>query len=210
MKNAAGARQVAQPVPGRSAPGREALVETAMRLFGARGYAAVGMRELVAEAGVSLGLVRTHFGSKEGLREAVDAHALQAVQRLYASVLEDPAPLSLDSTARAAVAWGAENSELFAYIRMALLEVTPGSQALFDALYALMQSFVDGMDRLGRLQPRVDRDMVALFLLYDFLGAALVAPFGQKAFGMPMFDSRLVARRNLTMARLFTCGVFRE
>lgn len=168
------------------------------------------MRELVAEAGVSLGLVRTHFGSKEGLREAVDAHALAAVQRLYASVLEDPAPLSFDSTARAAVSWVAENSKIFAYIRMALLEVTPGSQALFGVLYALMQRFVDGMDRLGRLQPGVDRDTVALFLLYDFPGAALVSPFAAEAFGTPMFESRLVARRNLTMARLFTCGVFRE
>lgn len=38
----------------------------------------------------------------------------------------------------------------------------------------------------------------------------MAVAFGAKALGMPMFDSRLVARRNLTMARLFTRGVFRE
>ena len=50
-----------------------------MRLFAQRGAAAVTIREVAAEAGVSPSLVIHHYGSKEGLREAVDNRALALV-----------------------------------------------------------------------------------------------------------------------------------
>ena len=50
--------------------------ETAMRLFADRGAAAVTIREIAAAAGVSAGLVMHHYGSKDGLREAVDRRAV--------------------------------------------------------------------------------------------------------------------------------------
>jgi TetR/AcrR family transcriptional regulator, regulator of cefoperazone and chloramphenicol sensitivity len=49
--------------------------ETAMRLFAERGAAAVTVREIAA-AGVSAGLVIHHYGSKDGLKEAVDRRAV--------------------------------------------------------------------------------------------------------------------------------------
>ncbi|MFO0447973.1 MAG: TetR/AcrR family transcriptional regulator, partial [Pseudomonadota bacterium] len=67
--------------------GRQALVQAALKLFAERGFAGASIRDLAAEAGVSIGLVRTHFGSKDGLLEAVDAHALAAVEELYDGVL---------------------------------------------------------------------------------------------------------------------------
>lgn len=48
-----------------------ALIETATRLFAERGPAGVGVREIAAEAGVNHGLIHRHFGSKEGLLQAV-------------------------------------------------------------------------------------------------------------------------------------------
>src|SRR5690349_6626082 len=67
-----------------SAPGpddltaRAVIRNAALRLFGARGFDAVTVRQIAAEAGVSAALVVHHFGSKEGLRAAVDEHAAQA------------------------------------------------------------------------------------------------------------------------------------
>ena len=49
--------------------------EVAMRLFADRGAAAVTVREIAAAAGVSPGLVMHHYGSKDGLRDAVDRRA---------------------------------------------------------------------------------------------------------------------------------------
>lgn len=53
-----------------TAPAR--IRAAALKLFGEQGFRATTVRQIAAEAGVSTGLVIHHFGSKDGLREAVD------------------------------------------------------------------------------------------------------------------------------------------
>ena len=55
---------------------RAAIRDEALRLFAAQGPDAVTVRQVAAAAGVSPGLVMHHFGSKAGLRAAVDEHVL--------------------------------------------------------------------------------------------------------------------------------------
>lgn len=61
---------MAEPISDK-ADKRQVLVETAERLFAERGFEAVSVRELAAEAGVNVAMVSYYFGSKEGLFEAV-------------------------------------------------------------------------------------------------------------------------------------------
>jgi AcrR family transcriptional regulator len=51
---------------------RAAIRNATLRLFADRGPDAVSVRAIASEAGVSPALVLHHFGSKAGLREAVD------------------------------------------------------------------------------------------------------------------------------------------
>ncbi|MCZ8130439.1 MAG: TetR/AcrR family transcriptional regulator [Steroidobacteraceae bacterium] len=189
-------------------PGRQALIRAGLKLFAERGFAAASVRTLAAEAGVSIGLVRAHFGSKDGLRRAVDAHALGAVRELYDAILENEAPMSIDSAVRVAVDWVARNRAVMLYVRTALFERTAGSQALFDELFRTMRHFVNATAARGKLKPGVDRDMATLFLIYDFVGPALVAPFVTKLYDKAPFHPTSVARRNEFMSRLFREGIF--
>jgi AcrR family transcriptional regulator len=52
---------------------RAALVETARKVFGERGYAETSMDDLTAQAGLTRGALYHHFGDKEGLLAAVVA-----------------------------------------------------------------------------------------------------------------------------------------
>src|ERR1019366_7238980 len=61
---------------------RARIRDAALRLFGDRGTDGTTIRDIAATAGVSGGLVRHHFGSKEGLRDACDAYALDRLMRL--------------------------------------------------------------------------------------------------------------------------------
>lgn len=54
-----------------SGPSQEAILSAARRLFGDRGYRAVTVRDIAAEAGVSAALVMKHFISKDKLFAAV-------------------------------------------------------------------------------------------------------------------------------------------
>lgn len=50
---------------------RYAILECALRLFAARGYDAVGVQEIVDEAGITKPTLYHYFGSKRGLLEAL-------------------------------------------------------------------------------------------------------------------------------------------
>ena len=58
------------------------LRDDALKLFVERGIEATSVRDIARAAGVSAGLIRHHFGSKEQLRAACDAYALQQVVQL--------------------------------------------------------------------------------------------------------------------------------
>ena len=55
---------------------RARIHDEALRLFGNRGPDAVTVRDIAAAAGVAPSLVVRQYGSKEGLCEAVDDHAV--------------------------------------------------------------------------------------------------------------------------------------
>ncbi len=57
---------------------RERILEAAHKLFVSRGFAAVSMRDLARESGVTKSLIHHHFGSKEALWELVKEQAIAA------------------------------------------------------------------------------------------------------------------------------------
>jgi AcrR family transcriptional regulator len=77
---------------------REALIEAAVDLFAARGYAAVGTEEIVARAKVTRGALYHHFADKRDLfRAAFERVEEELVQRIAAkmSTVADPWELML-------------------------------------------------------------------------------------------------------------------
>ena len=57
--------------------GRQALLDAAIRVVAARGLRGLTLRAVGAEAGVTHGLVRHHFGSRDALLEAAVSHAVE-------------------------------------------------------------------------------------------------------------------------------------
>jgi AcrR family transcriptional regulator len=55
---------------------RARIRDAAIALFAERGIDAATIRDIAQAAGVSSGLLRHHFGSKEGLRDACDEYAM--------------------------------------------------------------------------------------------------------------------------------------
>ncbi|GGN56674.1 TetR family transcriptional regulator [Actinoplanes lobatus] len=61
---------------------RARIREAAIALFAERGVASASIRDIAQAAGVSSGLLRHHFGSKEGLRDACDEWAMSRVVQI--------------------------------------------------------------------------------------------------------------------------------
>jgi TetR/AcrR family transcriptional regulator, regulator of cefoperazone and chloramphenicol sensitivity len=83
---------------------RAVIRDEALRLFADRGPQGVTVRQLAAAAGVSPGLVLHHFGSKEGLRQAVDDHVLSLFDRMLGEMTGEHAADLADPEASGSVA----------------------------------------------------------------------------------------------------------
>lgn len=75
---------------------RARIRDAAIRLFGERGIEGASIRDIAAEAGVSSGLVRHHFGSKEALRDACDRYAKDRMIQIGAELTQNGDLTGLD------------------------------------------------------------------------------------------------------------------
>ena len=116
---------------------RANIRNAALRLFAERGHDAVTVRSIAADAGVSAALVLHHFGSKEGLRAAVDAHAAESFDAIFAELGAQDLSETLasgeavTSVAEAFARAFPPGSPLPAYLRRLLLTKDPAGAALF-------------------------------------------------------------------------------
>lgn len=138
------------PPPGGADQTRRALIDSGLKLFGAKGFAGTSTREIAGDAGTNIASIAYHFGSKDGLRRAIAewiAGALrEVIDAAFADGLRDIAasePAQRPAQARAAVtrAIGRVAEFLLAsrmgalFPRFVVREMAEPSAA-FDVLYA--------------------------------------------------------------------------
>ena len=82
---------------GRGEVTRRRMVEAAVRVFGERGYHAVGTRELADAAGVNQAAIPYYFGGKDGLHAAAAEDVAAAGRAAFAPVLRRLKGASLES-----------------------------------------------------------------------------------------------------------------
>lgn len=159
---------------------RASIRNAALRLFAEAGHDAVTVREIAAAAGVSPGLVVHHFGSKDGLRAAVDAHAAEWFDAIFAGLDgDDLADVLTGSTTTTSVAEAfarafPPGSPLPAYLRRLLLTNDPAGAALFARWYATTRRVLDTMIEVGAAPPSDDPAVRAAFLLVNDLAVILL------------------------------------
>lgn len=151
----------------RSASGREAIVDSAMRLFGERGIDSTSLREVARAAGVAPSLVVHHFGGKAGLVQAVDDAAVRVFGAAYSQGIATDGTDLLRLRAGQTAAVMRQRPDVCAYIGRALVEGTPGSEALFGALVGGGREQVESLAEREAL--REDADLLWATLQHFFL-----------------------------------------
>ncbi|PCC75446.1 transcriptional regulator, TetR family [Nannocystis exedens] len=106
---------------------RARIRDAALELFAERGVHGTSIRDIAGRAEVSAGLVQHHFGSKDGIREACDAHVIDTVLR-QAEQAGDGAAASAELLA----SMYAASERVVRYLARALVDDSPGVGALFD------------------------------------------------------------------------------
>lgn len=72
---------------------RDLLVEIGRKQFARNGFSGTSVRSIIAEAGANLGAVTYHFGSKEGLYEAVLHSFIDPMRERFDAAVSEPGPV---------------------------------------------------------------------------------------------------------------------
>ncbi len=190
--------------------GRQRLITTALALFAERGFDGVTVRDLARASDVSIGLINHHFGSKEGLREAVDDYFMaqfEEAQQVLPGPDDDAPPAPLDEWADDWInRHEDEASALFGYFRRALLDESEWGAKIFARFYAIAQDTVTRMDARGLIRPDVDRLWLPFLMVYLELGTTLLDPYVKRILGRSGFDRELWRRRHRAYGQLLLRG----
>jgi TetR/AcrR family transcriptional regulator, regulator of cefoperazone and chloramphenicol sensitivity len=188
---------------------RAVIRDEALRLFAERGPDAVTVRQIAAAAGVSPGLVIHHFGSKDGLRDAVDAHVLAMFGAMLAELTTGDLyePGAAGSLAEAVVRYLPPDSPVPAYLRRLLLAGADSGRELFRRLYQSSREALDAMAGAGLASPGADPEVRAAILMSNDLAVLLLREHLAGVLGEDPLSAVGMARWGREMLAIYAAGL---
>ncbi len=158
---------------------RARIRDAALRLFAERGVEGSTIREIARAAGVSGGLVRHHFGSKDDLRAACDSYAMNQMMRIKEqAVLEGQlAGPGFMSTAQPAMLL------LLKYFARCMIDGSPSAESMFDEMVELCEDWL-AEHHLGQMK---DPQAYAALLVAMELGVLAMREQLSRALGSDIF-----------------------
>jgi len=153
---------------------RARIRQAAMAQFAEHGFDKTTIRGIAAAAGVSPRLVRHHFGSKQGLQDAVDTHVLNEIRRVNDEML----PAGRGGGFSQATLSRNELRPYMLYLQKALTAGSPILATLFDQMVDLSEPWFALADEQRADPPTVDRRIRA-------------AVFNAMALGVPILHEHL-------------------
>lgn len=182
--------------------------ESAMRLFAERGAAAVTVREIAAAAGVSAGLVIHHYGSKDGLKEAVDRRAVAFFEEMigeFGRLGEEGGGASLVELFAARLE---SEPAMAGYIRRLLLDGGEAADGLFAKLLDATEAGMRALAAAGVVRPAPDERIRTAFLLCNDLSLVLLRRQITRSLGFDPLTREGLGPWSAAVLDVYTSGVF--
>jgi AcrR family transcriptional regulator len=193
------------PEPQDSSPGRERLIQAAIRLFGRDGFEGTSVRDLGEEAGMSFALVRGLFGSKEGLLEAAEQRVVQSylgvIMEAMAERSTDGIVAVIDRMSEDAVSL----SDVTRFLRRSIVEDRPIARDLIRRMLESSQGRTIPM--IAALQAKYPRERILkdpVLGLQGRIGRLVLAPYLEDLLGRDVFSAEELKRRTVDELRMWT------
>lgn len=149
---------------------RARIRDAAVLRFGREGFG-TPLRAIAADAGVSAALVIHHFGTKEKLRAACDAHILEEISHAkYETLVESKGGRFLEYFATAEAF-----APIFAYVLRSLQHGGPLARSFVDHMVEDAVEYIADGVTAGVIVPSRDEKARARYLVLSSLGAGLLS-----------------------------------
>ncbi|HEY0454158.1 TetR/AcrR family transcriptional regulator [Actinophytocola sp.] len=174
---------------------RARIRDAAMRHFGEHGFERATIRAIAETAGVSSGLVRHHFGSKQALRDACDEYLSRAISRLNDQAHDRR---GVGHIAEARIAMGPYQR----YLARTLAEGAGAS--IFDDMVRMAEEWVEAADEDRPDPPHVDRKSRATVATAMGLAVAILYPHVARGLGVDLYTPEGDAKLSRTLLDIYS------
>ena len=182
--------------------------DAAMGLFAERGVSGVTVRQVASAAGVSPGLVMHHFGSKDGLKDAVDRRVVRFVDAELAELAQIGEEGAAMSLAALFVERLDQEPSLAGYVRRLLVDGGEAAEALFDRLFDTTVVGLRSLVGAGVVRPAPDERVRAAFLLVNDLAMVVFRRQIERVAGIDPLAGRGLAAWTAEVVDVYTNGLF--
>jgi AcrR family transcriptional regulator len=188
---------------------RDKIVATALRVFGERGVEATSLREVAKASDVSPALLVHHFGGKGGLVATVDEAAVLAFGSVYADEEAAEGAELLRRRAAQTATVMRERPDVCAYLGRAMVEGTPGSARLFQAMIDGGREEIERLAARGALREDADRLWAALQHFFLIWAPLSFMPLLAEALDGPLLEENQLDRWVEANVELLREGIYR-
>jgi len=188
----------------------ERIRDAALKSFATYGTSTTSLRTVAAAAGVSVGLVQHHFGTKAGLIKAVDDHVLGLVIAAIAPPLAEPPADSIAEMGSRVTRIVAEQPDIVDYLGRALIEGSPLGTTIFDTLAGLGVARWNKRNERGETRPEVDLTWAALNALVLPLGTLILRGHIERQLPESFTTPAQLQRWQESVNTLLREGLFRQ
>ena len=188
----------------------ERIRNAALKSFATYGTSTTSLRTVAAAAGVSVGLVQHHFGTKAGLIKAVDDHVLGLVIAAIAPPLAEPPADSIAEMGSRVTRIVAEQPDIVDYLGRALIEGSPLGTTIFDTLAGLGVARWNKRNERGETRPEVDLTWAALNALVLPLGTLILRGHIERQLPESFTTPAQLQRWQESVNTLLREGLFRQ
>lgn len=200
------------PVSPPPAPSTMDRIRTAaLKCFAVEGVPGTSLREVAEAAGVSIGLVQHHFGTKAGLVAAVNDHVIHVIADAVASTPLPPPPAdSLAELGHRVTAIMTASPEVVDYLARAFVDRDEVGAIVFDGLVTISSAQWDQFADHGLLRDDIDRTWAVLNALSLVIGTVILRAQIERHLHAPLTSPIQLRRWDDAVAMVLRTGLFRQ
>ena len=190
---------------------RDALLTSAIKLFAQKGFSAVDLREISKDAGVTVGLIRHYFDSKEGLIDEAIANVIEQLQSVFSQVTADidasdgEAFIDLMSQRHTDLLYS--RYELLQFLKHLAVELPDQSRSIFKAYYKHLNSEILELERRWGLHAEIDPSWLTFTLMFIQLGPIFLSEQIKSIMDFDKDNKAVMLKRNITSTEMLKHGI---
>ncbi len=190
---------------------RKDLLEAAFELFAQQGFRQVNLTDISDRAGVSIGLIRHYFGSKDGLVDECTRVVMGRLQEVFQRILDGSGPSEgtafIDYLLNRNIEGFIANVGLLKYLRQLTIENAPAANEAFKEYFQLVQQELNRVEAAGHLRGDANKVWLTFHILFTQMGPVFLSEQIEAIVGMPTHSLEAVRERNRESARILKHGI---